>query len=105
MQLPRVYDAWHTPKPSRRTTRRSAPRPQVLAGGKASRLYKRLVYELQIASNVYAYQDGRRMDGEFRVVATARPGHGLDELQQVIDEEVARAGRGRPDRRASWSGS
>jgi zinc protease len=69
---------------------------QVLAGGKASRLYKRLVYELQIASNVYAYQDGRRMDGEFRVVATARPGHGLDELQQVIVEEVARLAQGGP---------
>jgi zinc protease len=90
VQVPRVYDAWHT-------TRAFAPDDgtlnavaQILGGGKSSRLYKRLVYELQIASNVFAYQDGRRMDGEFRIVATARPGHPLDELQRVIVEEVAR---------------
>jgi zinc protease len=99
VQVPRVYDAWHTPKAFAPDDAALSAAAQVLAGGKASRLYKRLVYELQIASNVYAYQDGRRMDGEFRVVATARPGHGLDELQKVIVEEVVRLAQGGPTTR------
>jgi zinc protease len=99
VQVPRVYDAWHTQKAFAPDDAALSAAAQVLAGGKASRLYQRLVYELQIASNVYAYQDGSRLDGEFRVVATARPGHGLDELQQVIVEEVARLAQSGPTAR------
>jgi zinc protease len=47
-----------------------------------------LVYELQIATDVVAFQDGSRIDGKFELYATARPGHGLGELQRVIDEEL-----------------
>ena len=99
VQVPRVYDAWHTTREFAPDDAALGAAAQVLAGGKASRLYRRLVYELQIASNVYAYQNGRRMDGDFRVVATARPGHGLDELQTVIVEEVARLAQDGPTRR------
>jgi zinc protease len=90
VQVPRLYDSWHTQKAFAPDDAALSAAAQVLAGGKASRLYQRLVYQLEIASDVYAYQDGGRLDGEFRVVATARPGHGLDELQQVVTEEIAR---------------
>jgi len=96
VQVPRVYDAWHTPRAYAPDDAALSVTAEILAGGKSSRLYKRLVYELQIASNVFAYQDGRRMDGEFAVVATARPGHGLDELQQVVAEEVQRLAESGP---------
>jgi zinc protease len=96
VQVPRVYDAWHTLKGFAPDDAALSAAAQILGGGKSSRLYKRLVYELQIASNVFAYQDGRRMDGEFRVIATARPGHGLDELQEVIVEEVRRLAQSGP---------
>ena len=46
------------------------------------------MYELQIATQVSAYQDGGRIDGKFEIVATARPGHDLNELSRVIDEVV-----------------
>jgi len=62
----------------------------VLAGGRPSRLYKRLVYELQIATDVVAFQESGRIDGKFEVFTTARPGHELSELQRVIDEELKR---------------
>jgi len=90
VQVPRLYDSWHTQKAFAPDDAALSAAAQVLAGGKASRLYQRLVYQLEIASEVYAYQDGGRLDGEFRVVATARPGHGLDELQQVVTGEIAR---------------
>jgi len=96
VQLPRVYDAWHTVKAFAPDDAALTVAGQILGGGKSSRLYKRLVYELQIATNVYAYQSGSRIDGDFRIVATARPGHGLDELQKVVDEEVARLAQGGP---------
>jgi zinc protease len=99
VQVPRVYDAWHAPRAFAPDDAALNAAAQILGGGKSSRLYRRLVYELQIASNVFAFQDGRRMEGVFLVVATARPGHGLDELQNVIDEEVRRlAGSGPTER-------
>jgi zinc protease len=90
VQLPRVHNAWHTTRAFHPDDAAIDALGYLLAGGKSSRLYKRLVYELQIATQVAAYQDARRLDGQFDVFATARPGHRLDELQAVIDEEVRR---------------
>src|SRR5437867_8626365 len=88
VQLPRVYDAWHTVKAFSADDATLDVLANVLAGGRSSRLYRRLVYELQIATDVVAFQDGGRIDGKFEVYATARPGHDLGELQRVIDEEL-----------------
>src|SRR5690606_37891945 len=62
----------------------------VLTGAKNSRLTKEMVYEDQTASSVSAFQDGKRLAGEFMVIATARPGTTLPTLQQTIDAEIAR---------------
>jgi zinc protease len=90
VQLPRVYDAWHTVKAFSVDDATLDVLANVLAGGRSSRLYRRLVYDLQIATDVVAFQDGSRIDGKFEVYATARPGHDLGELQRVIDEEVGK---------------
>jgi len=88
VQLPRVYDTWHTVKAFAPDDAGLEMLGEVLADGKASRLYKRLVYELQIATQVAAFQDGGRIDGKFEIFATARPGHDLNEIARVIDQEV-----------------
>ena len=88
VQLPRVYDTWHTVKGFAPDDAGLEVLGNILAEGKASRLYKRLVYELQIATQVAAFQDAGRIDGKFEIFATARPGHDLNELARVIDEEV-----------------
>ncbi|HYL21177.1 MAG TPA: pitrilysin family protein [Gemmatimonadales bacterium] len=88
VQVPRVYDAWHTVKAFAPDDATLDVVANVLAGGRSSRLYRRLVYELQIATDVVAFQDGSRIDGKFEIYATARPGHALGELQEVIDEEL-----------------
>jgi len=88
VQVPRVYDAWHTVKAFAPDDATLDVVANVLAGGHSSRLYRRLVYELQIATDVVALQDGSRIDGKFEIYATARPGHALGELQKVIDEEL-----------------
>jgi len=62
----------------------------VLGQGKTSRLYKRLVYEDQIASQVSCYIDPREIGGQFYIVATARPGESLEKVEKAIDEELAK---------------
>jgi len=88
VQLPRVYYTWHT-------TRAYTPEDAaldvvayILAGAKNSRLTQQLVYEDQVASDVVAYQDGKLLDGDFTIRATARPGHDLPELHRLIREIV-----------------
>jgi zinc protease len=62
----------------------------ILGDGKNSRLYRALVYDRQLASGVSAYHWAMEIAGLFGVEATARPGQTLDELESVIDREVAR---------------
>jgi zinc protease len=88
VQLPRLYLAWHTPgllKPGDATMDIIA---NLLSSGKNSRLYKRLVYDLQIAQDVTAFQQSQALGSNFLIMATARPGQSLDKLQAVIDEEL-----------------
>ncbi len=90
VQLPRVYDAWHTARAFSPDDAALNVLADVLASGKSSRLYRRLVYEMQIATQVTAYHDALKADGSFRLSSTARPGHDLNELQRVIGEEIRR---------------
>ena len=62
----------------------------VLSEGKNSRLYKRLVYELQVAQDVSAVHDGQGLASTFGVVVTARAGHDLEEILRLVDEEIAK---------------
>jgi zinc protease len=71
----------------------------VLTGGKNSRLYKRLVYDLQIAQDVNAFQQSQALGSSFLIMATARPGQPLDKLQSVIDEEIDKLAKTPPDAR------
>lgn len=88
VQLPRLYMAWHTPAFLAPGDAELDILANVLAGGKNSRLYKRLVYELQIAQDVFAWQSSSALGSTFRIVSTARAGHTLAELEKVILEEV-----------------
>ena len=96
VQVPRVYDVWHTMKAFADGDATLDVLANVLAGGRSSRLYRRLVYELQIATDVVAFQDGGRLDGKFELWATARPGHDLTELERVIDEEIQKLAQAGP---------
>jgi zinc protease len=90
VSLPRLYMSWHSPAYYTPGDPELDVLGDVLAGGKTSRLYQRLVYELQIAQNVFAYQGSGELGSTFSIVATARAGHDLDELELVIQEEIDR---------------
>jgi zinc protease len=90
VQLPRLYMTWSTPAAFHPGDAECDILASLLAGGKNSRLYKRLVYEQQLAQDVSAYQFSSRLASEFLIVATARQGHSLTELEKIIQEEVDR---------------
>ena len=62
----------------------------VLSTGKSSRLYKRLVYQDQIATDVAAFAFPRELGGLFGIIATAQPGGDLAALEAAINEELER---------------
>jgi zinc protease len=99
VQLPRLYMAWVSPPAYRDGDAAMTALSRLLAGGKNSRLYKRLVYELQIADDVSAFQNGGKLGGEFQVIATARTGHSLAELERVILEEIEKVRAEAPEPR------
>jgi len=60
----------------------------VLAGGKNSRLYKRLIYDTQMAQDVEATQQSGPLGSSFIIEVTVRPDHTVAEVQKAIDEEL-----------------
>ena len=99
VQLPRLYIGWLTPRMYAPGDAALDVAAAILTDGKNSRLYSRLVYEMQIAQDVAAVQQGAALGGSFLVIATAKPGHTIPEIQKIIDEELDRLRREPPERR------
>jgi zinc protease len=88
VELPRLYVAWITPAMFAADDAELDLAADILANGKTSRLYRRLVYEMRAATDVSAAQNSREAGGFVQIAATAAPGHTLAELDRVIAEEV-----------------
>jgi zinc protease len=99
VQLPRVYMCWLSPAIFTPGDAELDIAGSALAGGKNSRLYKRLVYDLQIAQDVSAFQSSAELSSEFCIISTARSGHNLREIELVIQEELDRLQREGPTER------
>jgi zinc protease len=98
VELPRVYVAWLTVPMFAEGDADLDLAADILANGKTSRLYRRLVFEERIATDVSAAQNSRESGGFFQVAATAAPGFALIDLERAIAEEVERlAGDGPTD--------
>jgi zinc protease len=90
VELPRLYLAWITPAMFAEGDADLDLATDLLANGKTSRLYRRLVFDERLATDVSASQNSREMMGYAQITATAAPGHTLAEIERVILEEVAR---------------
>jgi zinc protease len=88
VQLPRLYYAWRTVKAFHDDDASLDLVAYVLAGDKNARLYKRLVYDLQVAQDVSAFHNSQRLDGSFQIVVTPKPGHSPAEMAKLVNEEV-----------------
>jgi zinc protease len=90
VELARIYFAWHSPALFADGDADLDLVGDVLANGKTSRLYKALVYDQRIATEVAASQNSRELGGFFQIVATAAPGRTLAEVERAIARELAR---------------
>jgi zinc protease len=86
----RWYKAWNIPAYGEQDTVRLELAADVLSSGKSSRLYKRLVYDDQTATDVSAAVGAREISSYFLITATAKPGQDLAKIERAVDEEVAR---------------
>jgi zinc protease len=90
VQLARLYYVWHSVKDLAPDDAALELLSYILAGEKNSRLTQSLVYESQLASSVRAFQDGKRLAGDFWIIAMAKPDQALPVLQELIERELVR---------------
>ncbi|MBE0592031.1 MAG: insulinase family protein [Gemmatimonadales bacterium] len=86
----RIYMVWNIPEWKSRDAQMLDLVSDVLTSGKTSRLYKRLVYDEQIATDVSTFVDTREIGGQFVVIATARPDANLADVERGVHEEMAK---------------
>ncbi len=104
VQLPRIYLAWLTPGLLQPGDAELDLLSGVLSSGKNSRLYKRLVYDMQLAQDVNATQYSARLSSMYVIQITARPSQEdadalLGRITAIVDEELSRLRDAPPDDR------
>ena len=90
VELARLYLAWPSPALYAAGDAELDLLADLVANGRTSRLYGRLIYERRVAVELAASQGSRELGGTFEIIASAAPGHTLQQLKIAIDEELAR---------------
>lgn len=88
VELEKLVIAWQSPKHLTKADAELDLVATALATGKASRLYKSLVYEQKIAQSVEATQDSGFLGSRFVVDVMARPGISLDRIEAAVEKEL-----------------
>ncbi|MDQ3071095.1 MAG: insulinase family protein [Acidobacteriota bacterium] len=89
VELPRLYLAWHSPELFAQGDAEFDLLAEILGGGKTSRLYRRLVFDDRVATELIASQASREAGSMFQVVATAAPGRHPSDILTIVDAELA----------------
>jgi len=84
---------WHSPANFGEGDAELDVAANALAQEGPGRLYKALVYERPLATNVAAFQAGSQFSGTFQIMVTLRPDASLDEVKKLVTAEVARIGK------------
>ncbi len=90
VQLPRAFYEWPTPKWFSPDDAPLDILASILASDKNSRLYKRLVYDMQVVQSIRASQQSGRLASKFEIDVTPKPEQSLSAIDKVINEEIAR---------------
>jgi len=90
VQLPRAYYNWPTVRLFDADDAALDVLASVLASGKNSRLYKRLVYDMQIAQDVSAFQASSKLAGRFEINITPKPEQSLAAIDRIVSEELGK---------------
>jgi zinc protease len=90
VELAKVTVVWQSPRHFGAGDAELDLAASVLSNGKASRLYKSLVYDQKIAQSVSATQESRVLSSQFVVEATVRPGVDPAKVEKAVFEQVAK---------------
>ena len=88
VQLPRTFYDWPTVKIYDKDDAALDVLASVLASGKNSRLYKRLVFDMQVAQQVFASQQSSKLAGRFEIDITPKPGQSPASIDKIVQEEL-----------------
>ena len=86
----RIYKVWNIPQWGTTEAVYLDLVSDVLAVGKSSRFYRRLVHHDQIATSASASVSLREISGQFYVMGTAQPGGDLAAVEAALDEELSK---------------
>jgi zinc protease len=84
----RIYMVWNVPQWGSEDLAHLDLLSDILSSGKSSRLYKRLVYDEQIATSVYAYYSPGEIGSHFLIMADVKPGVEVSKVEKEITEEL-----------------
>ena len=96
VELPRIQLTWPTPPHFAPGDAELDLVASVLSTGKSSRLYKRLVYDLQIAQDVSASQSSSQLASLFEIVVTLKKGKSPADARRIVDEELKKLAQKAP---------
>ena len=85
----RIYKVWNVPGYRTTDSTLLALAADELGGGKNSRLYKRLVFDDQLATNVSALMWNKDLGSQVFIIATVAPGQDPADVEAAMDEEIA----------------
>ncbi|MBT8085532.1 MAG: insulinase family protein [Woeseia sp.] len=94
----RLYTAWGAPEFRAGDADLLQLADAVLTSGKTSRLYERLVYKDQVATDVGSFQYAGDIGGFYMIQASAQPGGDLAAVETALREELERFLRDGPTR-------
>ena len=88
--LPAIFYAYRIPEENSREYLALDLLTDIMASGQSSRLYQKLVYEMQIASEASAFVDGRECPGLLYVYGVARePDLDIAQIELALAESIA----------------
>lgn len=90
VELTKITVAWQSPRHFGPGDAELDLLASVLAQGKASRLYKALVYDQKIAQEISARQESRVLGSDFVVDALVRPGVDPAKVEKALFEQIAK---------------
>jgi predicted Zn-dependent peptidase len=82
--------AWHAPPVGHRDSDALDVAGEILSGGRSSRVYRRLIYDEQIALSAHGGYSEMADAGVFMAFASVRPGVGIERVEASFLEEIAR---------------
>jgi zinc protease len=88
VELPKIEFSYHSPVAFGEGDAEMQLAASVLADGKSSRLYRRLVMDEKLAVEVSAIQQGYPLGGLFQVSVLARPDADVRRVEAIMDEEI-----------------